>query len=179
MKSIKPLINNNLKNLTDKFNLKNSKVYQSSTKNSFIVIFIQEKSNVNLKNNWDEINNVITEYLEEFISYEFIRWNIYIIYLLHEPAMDELKYKIEMDTYFTRKIVEDNYILDLSDENIKKLISNHITFDDLDIENITPIREDYTSSSIVYKKLSKINILDNNQINDILKSLEKDDDNEI
>jgi len=178
MKSIKPLINNNLNNLTDKFNLKNSKVYQSTSKNSFIVIFIEEKNDTNLNNNWDDINNVITEYLEEFISHEFVRWNIYIIFLLTEVVEDELKYKIEMDTYFTRKIVEDNYAFELTEYNIQKLISKHITFSDLNIEYTEPSNEEYISDSKVYFELKNIDKLSDDDRDKILTLLEKDE-NEI
>lgn len=178
-KSLIKITNNDLDSLISKFNLEDAKIYNDTSIGKFIIAFIDEKNEQNLNSNWKNINNLLSEYLEEFINDKCTRWNVYIVYLVNANIKLELKYKIENNTFFARKIVEDNYTLDLSDKNIKNLISNHISFDDLGMKGNIPNREDYSSNSIVYKKLSDIDTLDSDKIEDILKSLEKDDSNEV
>lgn len=172
MKSIKLLTNDNLDNLVDKFNLKSAKTYQSESNSNFIVLFAEEKNNACLEKNWDEINNIISEYLEEFISNNFTRWNIYIIYLLSDKVTKELKYKIENDTFFARKIVEDGYKFQSTDENNAKLISKHIDFTDLIINSEQPKKELYESTSEIYLKLKDADTISETQIDEMLKLLE-------
>jgi len=173
MKSIKFLTSNNLNELMSNYNLNNLKVveYESNS----IIIFLDFQTIENLAENWKNINNVLSEDIDEFINTLIMRWNVYCIYTTIEDLNKELKYKIQNNTFFARKIVEDNYTLDLSEENIKKLISSHISFDDLDIKGTRPKNEEYTSDSKVYKELSEIDKLDDDKIDTILKSLEKDD----
>ncbi len=131
-----------------------------------------------LNKNWENINSTVAIEFQSKLENQVSIWNLYLIFLIHESISIESKYKIEKDKFSTRKVVIDN-ILDVSDENIKNLISNHISFDDLDIKGIIPSREEYSSDSIVYKELSNIDTLNSDKIENILKSLEKDDDNEI
>jgi len=173
MKSIKFLTSNNLNELMSNYNLNNLKVVEY--KSNSIIIFLDFQTIENLAENWKNINNVLSEDIDEFINTLIMRWNVYCIYTTIEDVNKELKYKIQNNTFFARKIVEDNYTLDLSEENIKKLISSHISFDDLDIKDTIPKNEEYTSDSKVYKELSKIDKLDGDKIDTILKSLEKDD----
>jgi len=176
MKLEKSLINNDeINNLITKYSLKDIQIYKVLSGIKLIVSFVYVKNEVELKNNWEKINNVLSEYLEDFIEENFVRWNIYIVYLVDDEVSKELQYKIENDTFFARKIVEDNYRLDLSEKNIKKLISKHISFDDLDIKGTVPCREPYSSDSLVYKKLSDVASLTDNKIDSILLLLEKDD----
>jgi len=174
MKSIKFLTSENIDNLRSEYNLNSLKVikYDENT----IIIFIDIKTNKSLEKEWKNINNILSEDIDDFLETFFMRWNVYCIYIIEDDVTKELKYKVENNTFFARKIVEDNYTLDLSEENIKNLISSHISFDDLDIRGTTPTKEPYLSNSLVYKKLLNLDTLDENKIDDILKSLEKDDD---
>ncbi len=178
MKLKKSLINNDeINNLIKKYSLEDIQIYKILFGIKLIVSFVYEKNELELRDNWEKINNVLSEYLEDFIEENSVRWNIYIVYLVDEKVSKELEYKIENDTFFSRKIVEDNYILDLSDENINKLISNHISFDDLDIKGTIPIRKKYSSklsSSNFCGELLNNGIVDEVTIPYILELLEKD-----
>lgn len=59
------------------------------------------------------------------------KWNIYIIYLCQDSATKELKNKIENNRFSNRKIVEDNFQTELTDEKANELIIKHITNTDL------------------------------------------------
>ena len=146
-----------------------------TNKREYIVLFVKLDERDSLMARFDNFTSSISVILEKYLKNDFERWNAYILYLVKDNLNKEKKYKIENDTFFARKIVEDNYTLDLSDENIKKLISSHISFDDLDIKGTRPKNEEYTSDSKVYKELSEIDKLDDDKIDTILKSLEKDD----
>ncbi len=92
-KFLNKIMNNDLDNLISKFNLVDIQTYQYTTQGSFIVIFIKEQSSDRLESNWNKISNVVSEYLEEFITYTSMRWNIYIIYLIDIQLSKEIKYK--------------------------------------------------------------------------------------
>lgn len=139
--------------------------------NNIISVLVKTNSK-NLQNNWKKINNVFSELLDEFLDSPFKKWNVYILYLTNDKVSKELKYKIENNTFFARKIVEDNYSFQLSDENTKNLISEHIDFTDLKINVTQPIQKVYESNSEIYSKLKDGNSINETQIDEILKSLE-------
>lgn len=139
----------------------------------FIVSFLLFDSLQKLENNWQRLSGFFSEYLEEYFIDDFSRWNFYIIYLCKESVTKELQYKIENNPFFARKIVEDNYSFQLSDENIKNLISEHIDFTDLKINVTQSIQKKvYESNSEIYLKLKDKDSINETQIDEILKSLE-------
>jgi hypothetical protein len=139
--------------------------------NNIISVLVKTNS-INLQDNWKKINNVFSELLDEHLDSSFKKWNVYILYLIIDKVSKELKYKIENNTFFARKVVEDSYMFELSDENIKNLISEHIDFADLKINMIQPTQSAYESSSEIYFKLKNIDIISETQIDEMLKLLE-------
>ncbi|GIT97993.1 ABC-three component system middle component 1 [Sulfurovum sp. TSL1] len=144
---------------------------------NIISVLIKTNSH-NLQNCWNDINSLLSEYLEEYLDNSFTRWNVYILFAITDNVSKELQYRIENNTFFARKIIEDNYSLQLSTENIKNLIAKHIEFTDLQIDDSSPNHDDYTSNSMVYSKLFDLDNLDDIKIDELLNSFEKDD-NEI
>jgi len=139
--------------------------------NNIICIFVKT-NNCNLENNWKKINSSLSELINEYLDSLFKKWNVYIIYLVVDTVAKELKYKIENNTFFARKIVEDNYLNELIDENIKKLISEHIIFNDLKINSTQQAQEMYSSESEIYLKFKDKDTIDQTQIEEMLKFLE-------
>lgn len=123
---------------------------------------------------FDNLTSSLSIYLEKYLEDDFTRWNVYIIYVTEKDTTKEIKYKIENDTFFARKILEDKYKSQLTDENIAKLISKHIDFTDLKINTTQPTQVIYKSSSEVYLKLKDVDTFSDMQIVEMLKSLEKD-----
>jgi hypothetical protein len=126
----------------------------------------------NLQSSWKDINNILSEYLEKYLENSFTRWNVYILFVIEDCVSKELQYKIENNTFFARKIVEDNYLDELNDQNIEKLISEHITFNDLQISSAQAQQQVYSSGSKIYQMLKDIDTINETQIEEILKSLE-------
>jgi hypothetical protein len=139
--------------------------------NNIICIFVKT-NNCNLENNWKKINSILSELINEYLDSSFKKWNVYIIYVVTDLVSKELKYKIENNTFFARKIVEDNYSSELTDEEIKKIISEHIIFNDLQINLTQPAQEEYSSESEIYQKFKDIDTINQTQIDEMLKSLE-------
>lgn len=139
--------------------------------NNIMSVFVKT-NNSNLESNWKKINSALSELINEYLDSSFKKWNVYIIYVVTDLVSKELKYKIENNTFFARKIVEDKYILELTDENIEKLISEHIMFNDLKINSTQPQQQTYSSVSEIYQKLKDVDTINQTQINEMLKSLE-------
>jgi hypothetical protein len=175
MKLKKFLINNNeINGMKENYALKGISVYKVEIQSIFIVSFVYIETDIALLEKWKKINTVLSEYLEDFIEEETWRWNIYTIYLINTSITKELQYKIENDPYFSRKIVEENYKRELTDDEVEKLIEEHITFSDLKIENDSTKHKKYISSSYIYQSLKDIEKLKDEKILTILGSLEKD-----
>lgn len=139
--------------------------------NNIISVLVKTNSNI-LHNNWTKLNSMLSELLDEYLDSSFKKWNVYILYITIDKVSKELKYKIENNTFFARKIVEDSYTFELADENIEKLIAEHIDFTGLAINLVQPKNEPYESTSEIYMKLKEIDIINEAQIDEILKSLE-------
>lgn len=127
---------------------------------SLIFKFIIEKININISvlfvyglskdleenDNWEKISEEIALKYQSKISNVVDKWNIYIIYVCQDTAKKELKNKIENNRFSSRKIVEDNFQTELTDENANELIIKHITNTDLIkaiAETNDSIQEDY------------------------------------
>ncbi|MFV5685093.1 ABC-three component system middle component 1 [Flavobacterium sp. GB2R13] len=133
----------------------------SETYKSLIFKFIIEKININISvlfayglskdfeenDNWEKISEEVALKYQSKISDTVDKWNIYIIYLCQDIATKELKNKIENNRFSNRKIVEDNFQTELTDEKAYGLIVKHITNTDL-IKVIADtndsIQEDYS-----------------------------------
>jgi hypothetical protein len=163
------IINKNIEEFKNIYKLKNVQVVET---NNIITVFVKTNNN-NLESNWKKINSALSELINEYLDSSFKKWNVYIIYVVTDLVSKELKYKIENNTFFARKIVENNYSLELTDENIEKLISEHIMFNDLQINLILQEQEEYSSESEIYQKLKDIDTINQTLIDDMLKSLER------
>lgn len=139
--------------------------------NNIMSVFVKT-NNSNLESNWKKINSALSELINEYLDSSFKKWNVYIIYIVTDLVSKELKYKIENNTFFARKMVEDNYSSDFKDENIEKLISEHIMFNDLQINSTQPAQEEYSSESEIYQKFKDVDTINQTQIDEMLKSLE-------
>lgn len=167
--SVNKIENNTIEEIKNTYQLDDLQVMDT---NNIIPILVKTSSS-NLQNNWKTISSVLSELLDEYLDNSFKKWNVYILYLITDEVSKELKYKIENNTFFARKIVEDSYILELSDENIKKLISEHIDFADFKISTTQPTQSAYESTSEIYLKLKDMETISETQINEMLKSLER------
>jgi len=117
----------------------------TETYTDLIFKFIIEKININISvlfvyglnkdleknDNWEKISEEIALKYQSKISDIVDKWNIYIIYVSKDKATKELKNKIENNRFSNRKIVEDNFQTELTDEKAKELIVKHITNTDL------------------------------------------------
>lgn len=138
----------------------------------FVISFLLFNSMNELERNWQKLSGIFSEYLEEYMIDDFSRWNFYIIYLCKESVVKELQYKIENNAFFARKIVEGNYSSDFTNENIEKLISEHIVFNNLKINSTQQAQEMYSSESEIYQKFKDEDTIDQTQVKEMLKSLE-------
>ncbi|MCG3692499.1 ABC-three component system middle component 1 [Aliarcobacter butzleri] len=170
--SLKKINNNSVNLLKEQYFISELHLIE---KDSIILIMKLNEIDKLMENNgklFDNLTSTLSMLLEEYLQDDFKRWNVYFIYITAEPVTKEIKYKVENDTFFARKIVEDNYLFQLSDENIKNIISEHIDFTDLKINVTQPIQEIYESNSEVYLKLKDKDSINEKQIDEILKSLE-------
>lgn len=138
-----------------------------------IICVLVKTNNSNLRDNWKTINNEFSELLDEYLDSFYKKWNVYILYFTTDKVSKELKYKIENNTFFARKIVEDSYTLQLSDENIQNRISEYIDFTDLKIQATQPTQKKYESTSEIYLNLKDVDTASEEQIDELLKSLER------
>ncbi len=108
---------------------------------------------------WNKISNAIAVYFQSVQPDEFSKWNIYLFYLSSEVIKKELKYKIENNTFSSRKIVLDDCKLKMTNENLMKIVSDKIIGSS--IKNITPIKqtkEEYKSNSSIWEIITEIDL---------------------
>lgn len=113
-----------------------------------INVFFYFANSEKLDANWLNVSSSISAIYQSEIksSDEFEKWNIYLIYLSKDIVSKELKNKIENNRFSNRKIVEDNFKTELTDEKANELIIKHITNTDLIkaiAETNDSIKEDY------------------------------------
>lgn len=132
---------------------------------SLIFKFIIEKININISvlfvygltkdleenDNWEKISEKIALKYQSKISDAVDKWNIYILYVCQDTVKKELKNKIENNRFSNRKIVEDNFHSELTDEQANELIIKHITNTDL----IKVIAETNASIQDVYSPINE------------------------
>jgi len=85
---------------------------------------------------WERINNLIgAEYLPTLN--DFSSWNMYLALLSPHKIGNALKYTIENDTFFMRKIIFDNQIEHLKNEHISNLLNDYILGDDIQADPLS------------------------------------------
>jgi hypothetical protein len=89
----------------------------SNNEETLISCFICKIDNVsNLEKNWEKIASMIAVSYQSELKNEFAAWNIYLSFVSDFKVPIKLKYEIENDTYFMRKmIVDDTSISSQSD----------------------------------------------------------------
>ncbi|WP_373033078.1 ABC-three component system middle component 1 [Sulfurovum sp.] len=161
-------------NLKELHKLQDIKTFKISFGGDFIAVFVQNSGEEALKNNWRRINSSLSQYLDDSLDDDFSKWNLYVMYLINGTVSKELQYEIENNTFASRKIVEDNYDKELTNENIQALIASHIEFSDFNVKNNEPTKPtEYASNSIVWEKISNFGDLNEKNIDEILHSIEE------
>ncbi|MDO6545207.1 ABC-three component system middle component 1 [Photobacterium sanguinicancri] len=108
---------------------------------------------------WEGINSFLAVHLAKHFESDFQRWNVYIFMTSNKKIPPALQYKIENDTFFSRKIVLKNNQTLFNDENISEMINGYILNSDIDIGLAQgEVNLEYSSESLVYDILTKENI---------------------
>lgn len=81
-----------------------------------------------LAQNWAKITDFIAVHFQTTLNEEFAVWNIYLFFITKKLISKELRFKIENDTFSSRKIVIEE---DISNTEI---INEHILNKDLSME---------------------------------------------
>ncbi|MEZ8804652.1 ABC-three component system middle component 1 [Vibrio atlanticus] len=137
------------------------KIIKTNFVSDFYVVFCRFSKEGELKSLWDKLNSVISAELSCDFKNDFERWNLYFFYLCERKVKDSVKYQIENDKYFSRKILIDDSKLKLTSESIEYLISKNIINDDLILRSSKKDdKTSYTSSSIVYNLIDLEKIID-------------------
>lgn len=89
--------------------------------------FIKFNSEDELVNSWEKFTEFIAGNFQVNLISEFETWNIYLFFLVDKPIDKSLKYKIENDTFSSRKIVIE------SNSSNDDIISKHIFNNNLDL----------------------------------------------
>ncbi len=111
--------------------------------NSISVFIIKvNTSETEFENKWKSITKEIAFGYQTKIETEFLKWNMYIIFVCEENISKDLKYKIENNKFSCRKILEDNFSGNLNSEDVRKaLIEKHITNTDLILDSVREYKE--------------------------------------
>ena len=149
-----------------------------------IVAFVKFKNSNELKNQWKDINSFITAKYIATVKNEFSKWNFYMFYIASERIEKTLKYEIENNKFSSRKIVQDNITIELTNIELDDIISEHITNDNIqvnfEIEKIIKFKKDPKLSAAIDKfTLRKTKKDRDEDLQDILDLIEKTYKNEI
>ncbi len=84
------------------------------------IFLIHSRNEESLNNKWQGISDFIAGNFQARLTDEYQVWNIYLFYILKNSISKDLKYRIENDTFSSRKIVIDFNI------DKESMISDHI-----------------------------------------------------
>lgn len=87
--------------------------------------FLKFPNEDKLDKDWRKISNAIAVYFQSKQADEFGKWNTYIFYLFDRPVKKDLKYRIENDTFSSRKILIEREM------SYADIITEHIVNDNL------------------------------------------------
>jgi hypothetical protein len=125
------------------FNLYRAKIDD----NSFLSVFSCWVENEELLEKfWSRINCLIGTEYQTKLPDEFSSWNIYLAFFIPEKVSNALKYNIENETFFMRKVVFDSKEKDLDKANVSTYLNNHILGKDIRIEQRSNQEADPDSS---------------------------------
>ncbi len=123
--------------LTSKYLLKFFAFGTVKYKGTILVAFTQfnkdqtsAKGQDTLQECWREVNSYLAANVVATIPSEFSKWNFYLFYVC-DKVDKALKYEIENNKFSSRKIVIESPGIKMSDKMLNRLISEHITNEDL------------------------------------------------
>lgn len=158
----------NRETLIESFNLQHLQLVRIEDSYPLLVYIIKLNE---LDSIWENINFSLSQSIKDYLN-EYNKWNMYLFFISEENISKMLQYKIENDTLAFRKIIESNYENELNEENIKSLISKHILFTDLEINTSNIELQNHTSPSELWKNISSIEDVNDENIDSILENLE-------
>ncbi|WP_338543011.1 ABC-three component system middle component 1 [Paenibacillus tundrae] len=135
-------------------------VWSKSEKNYDCYVFVYHCNNVeDLEASWQYFSNDIAVRFQSKLQKPIEIWNIYLVFIVRDVVLKEVKYKIEQDKYSCRKVVIDNVNSNITQENIinkimRKLFQLSINTRSEDEENIDSVKSNEKS---LMEKLDPIN----------------------
>jgi hypothetical protein len=91
------------------------------------VFFLKYENAETIENSWRKVSNFIALKCQSIASDDFGKWNTYLFFLIDGQLSVDLKYKIENDTFSSRKIVVE------STANFNEVINKYILNNDLEL----------------------------------------------
>jgi hypothetical protein len=103
-----------------------------SSQEDKVTVFCCEFNDIDsMTDNWEMLNSVIAVDYQSNLKSEFSRWNIYLLLWCDVPVTKTVKYKIENDRAFLRKIVFDNKKAPRTKESLAKFLDKVVLGADL------------------------------------------------
>ena len=90
-----------------------------------------------LESLWSRINSLVASEYQTKLDDDFSSWNIYLVFFTDQKISNSLKYTIENDTFFVRKIVSDNQLVELKEEKIAGYFNDHILGKDILVDSVS------------------------------------------
>lgn len=142
------------------FQLYKATVLDDDQEDAFFSAFVcLVKDENKLDKIWSGISNLIGVDYQSKLNNEFSRWNIYLFFLTEELIGNEVKYKIENDKFFVRKLVLDGMKNINENKDVSKYLNNHILDNDITIhERQKELSSDEYNYSDTGKRLLSENI---------------------
>jgi len=120
------------------------------------LFFLKFKNEQDLTAKWRKLSNAIAVYFQSKLPDEFGKWNTYLFYMLDRAVLPDLKYKIENDTFSSRKIVVETSLTE------DAIITQHVTNSDLILKakadsNVAPAefeKNEIIAAALDNKKIS-------------------------
>lgn len=113
------------------FSLYQAKVHKEDT-NAFLSVFACWINNEEmLEQLWSRINSLIGAEYQVNLQDDFSSWNIYLVFFMPQKLSNRLKYTIENETFFVRKLVVDGKLKQPDPLKIATYLNNHILGEDI------------------------------------------------
>lgn len=127
------------------------KCWQYSSEFNIYIFTKVFENETKLIEEWESINETIAVEFQSVLDDEVAIWNLYVIFFVKGMVSIEAKYKIEEDTYATRKMVKDNFIVNNEQEFIEKKLFK------IDIEHQSQPSTKFLKDELKdYKDLNKL-----------------------
>jgi hypothetical protein len=99
---------------------------------AFFISFLNE---ADLCTTWAEVRNFVAYRFQANVNDEFRKWNIYLFFILPGPISLDIKYRIENDTFSSRKVIIEKEMN--QDDIITEHIINKLSFNTNAVYNAT------------------------------------------